>query len=157
NAAAALAAWASCPAPAAERAYAAARAAELDPGRGAELWGIALQYDAGDDYAAAQLRTAHVAAEAPQLAIEVDLPVASDVERDRARLRAAFGLIAQGQLDAAIELLEKARADRPNALALAEALAEAHAAGGKWSARAQLLGELAANPGDQLDKDVAQL
>jgi tetratricopeptide (TPR) repeat protein len=154
---AALAAWASCPATPAERAYAAARAAELDPGQGAELWATALRYDPGDDYAAAQLRTAHVAAEAPQLAIEVDLAVAADVERDRARLRAAFGMIAQGQLDVAIELLERARHERPGSLALAEALAEALAAGGKWTARAQLLGELAANPGDQLDKDVARL
>ncbi|HUJ63354.1 MAG TPA: hypothetical protein VLX92_32870 [Kofleriaceae bacterium] len=156
-ASAALASWAACEGPATDRAYAAARAAELDPSRGVELWGAAIELDPGDDYAAAQLRTAHVAAEMPQLAIEVDLAIAADPERDRARLRAAFGLIAQGQLDAAIELLQQARGDRPTALALAEALAEALAAAGKWSERAQLLGELAAAPGDQLDRDVAQL
>jgi tetratricopeptide (TPR) repeat protein len=156
-AAAALSAWASCPAPAAERAYAAARAAELDPAHAGELWATALRYDPGDDYAAAQLRTAHVAAEQTQLAIEVDLAVAADVERDRARLRAAFGMVAQGQLDGAIELLQAARGERPNALAIAEALAEAFAAAGRWSDRAKLLGELATEPGEQLDKDVAQL
>jgi hypothetical protein len=156
-AAAALSAWASCPASPAERAYGAARAAELDPAHAADLWSTALRYDPGDDYGAAQLRTAHVASEQTQLAIEVDLAVAADVERDRARLRAAFGMVAQGQLDAAIELLQTSRTARPEALAIAEALAEAYAAAGKWSDRARLLGELAASPTDQLDKDVAQL
>ena len=65
----ALTAWAATNAPSAERAYAAGRAAELDPGRGAELWALALAHDPGDDYAAAQLRTAHVAAEQTQRAI----------------------------------------------------------------------------------------
>ena len=141
----------------AERAYAAARAAELDPGHGVALWASALALDPEDDYAAAQLRTAHVAAEATQAAIDVDLAVAADVERDRARLRAAYGLIAQGQLDAAIDVLQAGRAARPGALALAEALAEALAGAGKWTERAKLLDELAAEPGDQLDPAIAQL
>jgi tetratricopeptide (TPR) repeat protein len=154
----AFAAWAACEAaPATERSYAAARAAELDPARGAELWRAAITHDPGDDYAAQQLRTAHVAAEATQLSIDVDLEVAADGERERARLRAAFQLIGQGQLEPAIELLHKGHADRPESLALTEALAEALAAAGKWSERAKLLGELAADPGDQLDRDVAHL
>ncbi len=151
------AAWAGTQAHPAERSFAAARAAELDPGRAAELWTLALEQDGGDDYGAAQLRTAYVAGEATQLAIDVDLAVATDTERDRARLRAAFGLIGQGQLEGAIQLLEEGHAARPKSLALTEALAEALAAAGRWSDRAQLLAKLAADPGDQLDKAVAQL
>ncbi len=153
----AMGTWAAAETSAAERAYAAGRAAELDPARGAELWGAALLYDPGDDYAAAQLRTAYVASEATQLAIDVDLAVAGDADRERARLRAAFGLIAQGQLDAAIELLEKGHAEHPGSLALTEAYAEALAAAGRWGDRAKLLDELAKDPGEQLDKAVAQL
>ncbi|HEU0030261.1 MAG TPA: hypothetical protein VFQ53_06510 [Kofleriaceae bacterium] len=140
-----------------DRAYASARTAELDPARGAELWGAVLQLDPGDDYAAAQLRTAHVAEEATQAAIDVDVALAADVERDRARLRAAYGMIAQGELDAAIQVLAKGRAARPGSLAIAEALGEALAAAGKWTERAQLFAELAKEPGDQLDQEVAQL
>ena len=141
----------------AERAYAAARAAELDPGRGDELWASALALDPGDDYAAAQLRTAHVAAEATQAAIDVDLEIAADGTRERARLRAAYGMIAQGQLDAAIEVLQQGRAARPASVALSDALGEALAAAGKWTERARLFAELADEPGEHLDKDVAQL
>ncbi|HEY0192328.1 MAG TPA: hypothetical protein VGC42_14510, partial [Kofleriaceae bacterium] len=141
----------------AERAYAAARAAELDPSRGTELWASALALDPGDDYAAAQLRTAHVAAEATQAAIDVDLAIAVDQARDRARLRAAYGMIAQSQLDAAIDALAQGRAERPGSIALSEALGEALAAAGKWTERAKLFAELADDPGEQLDRDVAQL
>jgi hypothetical protein len=157
TAGAAFAHWAACAAAPAERAYAAARAAELDPSHGAELWATVLELDPGDDYAAAQLRTAHVASEATEASIEVDIAVAADAERDRARLRAAFGLIAVGKLDDAIELLARGREQRPGSLAIAEALGEALAAAGNWTARAQLFGELAAEPGEQLDRDVAQL
>ncbi|MEO6773529.1 MAG: hypothetical protein ABI467_10980, partial [Kofleriaceae bacterium] len=151
-------AWAACEgATPTERSYAAARAAELDPARGAELWRAAITHDPGDDYAAQQLRTAHVAAEATQRSIDVDLEVAADGERERARLRAAFQLIGQGQLDAATDLLHKGHVDRPESLALTEALAEALAAAGDWSARAKLLAELAADPGERLDREVAQL
>ena len=156
-AAAAMAAWAQTETSAAERAYAAARAAELDPVRGVELWSAALLHDPGDDYAAAQLRTGYVTADATQLAIDVDHAVATDGDRERARLRAAFGMIGQGQLDAAIELLEQGHAAHPGSLALTEAYAEALAAGGRWSDRAKLLDDLALDPGEQLDREVAQL
>ena len=155
--AAAFAHWATTGASPAERAYASARAAELDAGRGTELWTAALALDPGDDYAAAQLRTAHVAAEETQASIDVDLAVAADVERERARLRAAYGLIAQGQLTAAIEILRKGHTERPGSIALAEALGEALAAANQWSERAKLFAELAAEPGEQLDREVAQL
>lgn len=157
RAAAALSAWAGSSATAEERAYAAARAAELDPAHGAELWRHVLAIDPGDDYAAAQLRTAYVAGDHTQAAIDVDKMVAQDPARERARLRAAFGMIAQGELDEAVRMLEEARAAHPRSIAMADALAEALAAGGRWAERARLLGELAANPGDQLDRDVAQL
>lgn len=156
-AAIAFAHWANTGASATERAYAAARAAELAPERGSDLWSAALQLDPGDDYGAAQLRTAHVAAEATQAAIDVDLTVAADLDRERARLRAAYGLIAQGKLEDAIEVLRAGRVGRPGSLALAEALGEALAAAGRWSDRAKLFAELAAEPGDQLDKETAQL
>ncbi len=157
NVAAAFAHWASCATSNAERGYAAARAAELDSARGAELWAIVLALDTGDDYAAAQLRTAHVIGERTQSAIDVDLAVAIDIERDRARLRAAYGLIAIGNLDAATDVLATGRAARPGSLAIAEAYGEALAAAGKWSERAKLFAELADHPGEQLDKEVAQL
>jgi tetratricopeptide (TPR) repeat protein len=156
-AATALSAWAASEAPPHERAYAAGRAAELDPARGAELWSLALAHDPGDDYAAAQLRTAHVAADQTQRAIDVDMAMAADIERDRARLRAAFGLIAESQLDAAIALLASARGERKSSLAIAEALAEALAAAGRWADRAKLLAELAEEPPEQLDREIAQL
>lgn len=153
----ALSAWASSAAPSFERAYAAARAAELDVARGVELWGLAMQLDPGDDYAAAQLRTAHVAGENLPLAIAVDVGVAAEPGRDRARLRAAYGMIAGGELDAAIAILREGHAARPTSLALGEALAEALAASGRWTERAELLAEMAHEPGEQLDRDVAQL
>lgn len=156
-AATAFAHWAAVGATPTERAYAAARAAELDAARGAELWSAALSLDPGDDYAAAQLRTAYVATDATASAIEVDLAVAADVDRERARLRAAYGLIAQGQLVPAIDILRQGRAERPGSLALAEALGEAHAAANEWAERARLFAELAAEPSEQLDREVAQL
>ena len=142
---------------AAERAYAAARAAELDPARGAELWRAAITHDPGDDYAAAQLRTAHVAAEATQLSIDVDLEVAADpsasahgcAPRSADRRRASSTPRSRSR--------SRARAIAPSSLALTEALGEALAAAGKWSERAKLFAELAADPGDQLDREVAQL
>lgn len=157
SAGAAFAHWARYAKAPSDRAYAAARAAELDPGRSAELWASALELDPGDDYAAAQLRTAHVASEITQAAIDVDLAIAADPERDRARLRAAYGLIAQGQLESAIARLKQGRESRPDSLAIAEALGEALAAAGKWTERAQLFAELAEVPGEQLDRDIAQL
>jgi tetratricopeptide (TPR) repeat protein len=153
----AMTVWANSAAPVAERAYAAARGAELDPGHGAELWNLAMQLDPDDDYAAAQLRTAYVAAEQTELSIEVDVRASADPERDRARLRAAFGMVAQNRLDEAIEILQTGYRERPTSIAVAEALAEAYAAAGRWSDRAQLLAALAANPGEELDRDVAQL
>ncbi len=140
-----------------ERAYAAGRAAELDTTHAAELWGIAVGHNPDDDYAAAQLRTAHVAGDATQASIDVDLAIAVAPDRERARLRAAYGTMAISQLETAIEMLAQGRAQRPDSLALVEALGEAYAAAGKWTERAELFAELAKQPGEQLDGDVAKL
>jgi hypothetical protein len=153
----AFARWARVATSPSERAYAAGRAAEIDPARAAELWALAMAQDPDDDYAAAQLRTSHVATESTQAAIDVDLTIAIDPERDRARLRAAYGLMAQNQLDGAIDVLAQGREARPQSLALVEALGEAYAAHGKWTERAELFAALAKEPGEQLDGDVAKL
>ncbi len=140
-----------------ERAYAAGRAAELDTTYAAELWGIAVGHNPDDDYAAAQLRTAHVAGDASQASIDVDLAIAAAPDRERARLRAAYGTMALGKLDTAIDMLAQGRAQRPDSLALVEALGEAYAAAARWTERAELFAELAKQPGEQLDGDVAKL
>lgn len=156
-AATAMTAWAHSNAPPAERVYAAGRAAEFDPDSGEELWSLALGLDPNDDYSAAQLRTALVAAGGVARAIEVDLQVAADASRQRARLRAGFGLMAEGQLDEALRILEHGHRDHPTSLAVTEALAEAYAAAGRWTERAQLLAELARRSDDPLDRDGMQL
>lgn len=155
--AAAHAHWARTATAPVERAYAAGRAAELDTTHAAELWGIAVGHNPDDDYAAAQLRTAHVAGDATQASIDVDLAIAMAPDRERARLRAAYGTMALGKLDTAIDMLAQGRAQRPDSLALLEALGEAYAAAAKWTERAELFAELAKQPGEQLDGDVAKL
>ncbi|MGE3457578.1 MAG: hypothetical protein AB7O24_20860, partial [Kofleriaceae bacterium] len=157
RAGAAFAHWATTATAAEDRAYATARAAELMPQRAIELWSTVLETDPDDDYAAAQLRTAHVAVDATQAAIDVDLVVANDPDRERARLRAAYGLITLGKLDEATAVLRQGRMARPGSLALTEALAEALAAAGRWGDRAQLFAELASHPGEQLDQQAAAL
>ncbi len=157
NAAATYGHWARTATSPVERAYAAGRAAELDTANAAQLWGITVGDSPDDDYAAAQLRTAHVAAEQAQAAIDVDLVIAAAPDRDRARLRAAYGTMALNQLEPAIEILIQGRAGRPDSLALIEALGEAYAAAGKWTERAELFAELAKHPNEQLDSDVAKL
>ena len=143
----AFARWARCKCAAAERAYAAARAAELDPGRLGRLWAQVLELDPGDDYAAARLRAAHVAAGETQLAIELDLRVAQETGRERPYARAAASWLAAGDVGGAIDVLEGARVQHPGSAALGEALAEALARAGRWTERAQVLGEMAASPG----------
>lgn len=154
---AALTAWARSSAPPAEREYAASRAAEFDPDKGADLWRIALGIDPGDDYVAAQLRTTLVATANVATAIDVDLQVAANSARQRAQLRAGFGLMAEGKFDEALNILLRSHRDHPTSLAVAEALAEGYAAAGRWTERAQLLAELAQRSGDSMDRDGAQL
>ena len=145
--AAALAHWASIAKAPSDRGYAAARAAEFGAADATALWTAAIKHDPDDDYAAAQLRTAHDAAQATQAAIAVDLAISADPERERARLRAAYGLIARGELADAIDVLSRGRAARPGSLPLAEALAEALGAANRWEERARLFGEVARDGG----------
>lgn len=151
----AFARWVRCKAVPVERAFAAARAAELDPGRLGRLWAQVVDLDAGDDYAAARLRSAHVAAEAKDQVLELDLQLAKTSHRDVPLLRAAAELVRQRRPDEAIELLESTREYRPS-WALAEALADAYGAAKQWTARADILRELAVEPG-LLASDVVRL
>lgn len=153
----ALTRWAASSASTAERSYAACRAAELDPERGAELWRYAFDLEPDDDYAAAQLRTALIADGAPEKAIDIDRRVAGDGDRERVRLRAAFGLMGEGKVDDAIAILERGRIDHPESDVLVEALAEALASAARWEARARLLEQASRQPSEGGDPRRARI
>ena len=142
----AFARWARCKSAPVERAYAAARAAELEPARLGRLWAQALELDPGDDHAAARLRALHIGAEETRLAIELDLQTAADTHRDLPLLRAASELVDDDRPDVAIELLGRVREQRPDSLLVGEGLAEALARAGRWTERAKLLGEMVPGP-----------
>lgn len=141
----------------ARRSYLAGLAAEIDTAGAATHWAHVLAADPGDDYAAAQLRTSHVASDAAGAAIEVDLAASKDENRERSRLRAAFGLAGLGQLERAIEVLREGRRLRPRSLPIAEALAEVYAQASMWTERAELLAELSTTPHDGLDPELAAM
>ncbi|MBS1119104.1 MAG: Tetratricopeptide repeat protein [Deltaproteobacteria bacterium] len=148
--------WARCKSTPDERAYAAARAAELEPTRLGRLWAQVLELDPGDDYAAAQLRAVHIDAGEADLATELDLQIAEAAQQDPPLLRAAAELLGRHQVDAALAVLVRGRDQRPASVAIAEALAGALAIAGRWSERAKLVDELAADPG-LLAGEVARL
>jgi len=152
----AFARWARCAGTPVERAYAAARAAELEPTRLGRLWAKVLENDPGDDYAVARVRAAHVASGEMWRAIEFDVQLAQDTQRDWPLLRAASELCSLRQIDAAIDVLSRGHEQRPESDAIAEALADAFAEAGRWSDRAKLAGELATAPGG-LARDVARV
>ncbi|MEZ4359481.1 MAG: hypothetical protein R3B48_04820 [Kofleriaceae bacterium] len=141
----------------ARRSYLAGLAAEIDPAHASAHWAHVLAADPGDDYAAAQLRTSHVASDATSEAIEVDLAASLEEHRERSRLRGGFGLAGLGDLPRAIEVLREGHAARPGSLPIAEALAEVYAQGGMWRERAELFAELAATPRESIDADLATL
>ncbi len=143
----AFARWARTRSADVERAYAAARAAELEPARLGRLWAQVLELDPGDDYAAARLRAFHVIAGEPHKAFEVDLRHAEHTGQQVPFVRAADELLHDHQLDAAIDVLTRGRQRHPSSLAIGETLADALASAGRWSERATLLGELATAPG----------
>ncbi len=124
-----------------ERAYAAARAAELDPTRLGRLWAQVLELDPDDDYALARVRAGHLAAGELEQVRKLDLEA---VQREVPALRVAAELVARDQLEPAIELLLRTRELRPASVAVGEALAEVFALGKRWNERAKLLAELAA-------------
>jgi cellulose synthase operon protein C len=141
----------------ARRSYLAGLAAEIDLDHASEHWAHVLAADPGDDYAAAQLRTSHVASDATGAAIEVDLAASQEENRERSRLRGGFGLAGLGQMDRAIEVLREGRRARPASLPIAEALAEVYAQGAMWRERAELFAELASGPGDIVDPELAAM
>lgn len=141
----------------ARRSYLAGLAAEIDLEHASTHWAHVLAADPGDDYAAAQLRTSHVASDATADAIEVDLAASQEENRERSRLRGGFGLAGLGQMDRAISVLQEGRKARPNSLPIAEALAEVYAQGAMWRERAELFAELAQQPGDSLDPELAAM
>ncbi|MEO8701560.1 MAG: tetratricopeptide repeat protein [Kofleriaceae bacterium] len=152
----ALTRWARSKAPAAERAYAAARAAELDPARLGRLWAQVLSLDPDDDYAAAHLERAHVEAGDADLAVELELRRADETQQDARLVSAALQLADQDDVDVAIDALVAARALRPDSVVLVEMLAELLARVGRWHERAVVLTELADSPG-QYAGDIARV
>lgn len=141
----------------ARRSYLAGLAAEIDLEHASEHWAHVLAADPGDDYAAAQLRTSHVASDAQGAAIEVDLAASQEENRERSRLRGGFGLAGLGQMERAIEVLREGRKARPNSLPIAEALAEVYAQGALWRERAELFAELAQAGSETLDPELAAM
>ena len=148
--------WARCKAAPAERAYAAARAAELEPERLGRLWAQVLELDPGDDYAEAKLRAVYVASGELELAIDLDQARAASTHREAPAIRAAAELDGTGKRDAAIAVLERAIAARPASAAACKALAATLARAGRWLERAQLLTDFAARP-EVMARDVARL
>ena len=130
-----------------ERAYAAARAAELEPARFGRMWAQVLELDPGDDHASDKLRTAHLAAGELKAAVELDLQRARDTGRDAPVLAAVDELLAVSHVDEALAALTQAREERPSSIPIAEALAEVYARLERWTERARLLGEIASEPG----------
>src|SRR5260221_8131056 len=137
--------WMHCKCSPVERAYATARAAELDPQLD-RLWAQVLELDPDDDYAAARLRASFIAAGEPRRAVELDLARSAQTQRERPLVRGASELVADGRADEAIDVLTRARAEWPASLVMNEALAHAFAAAGRWLDRAGLFAELAAAP-----------
>ena len=152
----AFARWARCKAPAAERAYAAACAAELEPDRLFRLWALVVDLDPGDDYAEAKLRAAYVASGELELAIELDLARGASTHREAPAIRAATELDGMGKRDAAIATLERTVAEHPASSAAYNALAATLARAGRWTDRAQLWSDFAARP-EIVSRDVARL
>lgn len=153
----AFALWARSKASPIERAYAAARAAELDPGRLGRLWNQVLELDPGDDYAVAQLRAAYLRAGERQHAIELDLRAAHDGGSSAALLRAATALIAADRRDTAIDVLVQGLERWPTSLLVADMLAETLAAAGRWTHRAEVWSATAAYAPAMIAADLGRL
>jgi tetratricopeptide (TPR) repeat protein len=136
--------WARCTSSPTDRAYAAARAAELDPSKLGRLWTQVHELDRDDDYAAAQLRAAYIAAGEPNLAVEVDIQLARDGERAHPLIRAAALLAEVSDFDSAIALLQSGRAHQPGSIAITDALVDLLAQRDSTRDRAAVLAEFAA-------------
>ncbi len=131
--------WTRCKSERVERAYAAARAAELDPDRLARLWSQVNDQDPGDDYAYARMRSVQLATGASDQVLELDVSDARDTGRDAPLLRAANRALANGDGKRAVEILTS-RESRTWPITLA--LAEAYASVGLWEESATTYEEL---------------
>ncbi|HEU0033032.1 MAG TPA: hypothetical protein VFQ53_20510 [Kofleriaceae bacterium] len=152
----AFARWVRCKSSAIDRAYAAGRAAELEPQRLGRLWGQVLELDPRDDYASARLRAVHVEAGELWLAHQLDREIAETSGRDRPLIRTAWEQLAADQLEPAITLLMQRLERGPAPVIVALTLAEAFARAGRWTDRAKLLRDLGDKPGP-LARDVVRL
>jgi cellulose synthase operon protein C len=140
------------------RGYAAAMAAELTPALvdALALWQLAAAADPGDDYAAAQLRAAYIAGDDTASALEFDRSlVAADPARERVVVRAAYGLAARNEVDAALALIDASGATALASPALVDARADILAAAGRWEDRAKALAAVAEAEGGAIDKQLA--
>jgi tetratricopeptide (TPR) repeat protein len=135
--------WSRSKCPPADRAYAAARAAELAPQKLARLWSQVLEIDPDNDFAAARWEIAQREAGNHTAVIERELALARDGNQ-RALLRAVTELVRQREHDRAIEEIEAC--SEPLSLAAAEALVSLYGSAGRWSEQAARLDELARDP-----------
>ncbi len=137
KAAAGFARWSRTKAPARERAYAAARAAELDHAF-ARLWLQALELDPDDDYAHAMAYAVVDAAGEVRTAIDIDIAIARATGRLFPTIRGARRL---ADLDPprAIEVLEQAYHEHPTSLVVADGLARLLEDEDRWEQAAAVL------------------
>ena len=149
----ALGQWARSKASAASRAYAAARAAELDPQQLGRMWSTVVELDPDDEYAVAKLRTSYQSAGKLDEAVALELRIAQRADRPRiaAIVDAAESLIEETRVTEALELLTNARTRWPGSVAVSEALADALAGAGLWAERARLFDELASAANGTMD------
>lgn len=152
----AFAHWARSKAVPVERAYAAARTAELEPARLGRLWAEVLELDPGDDHATAQVRAAHVRAGELEQAVALDLAEADALLVEPALLRAADTMMSSGRIEAAIEVLVRGHRDESTTGMCAEELARALASVGRWDQRANLWSSVASRPPPGIAQDIAR-
>ncbi|HEY4058314.1 MAG TPA: hypothetical protein VGM39_16995 [Kofleriaceae bacterium] len=150
--------WARTKADPMERAYAAGRAAELEPSRLGRMWSSVVESHPDNDYAVSKLRAHHVAAGKLDDAISVDLRSAREGGRLASMIDAAEAMIEETRTDEAIAALIEAREKWPQSLAAVEAHADALANVGRWAERAKVLDEAASVRGPSVAaRDVLRL
>ncbi|HEY4181313.1 MAG TPA: hypothetical protein VGM90_30920 [Kofleriaceae bacterium] len=150
--------WARTKADPAERAYAAGRAAELEPTRLGRMWSSVVEHLPDNDYAVSKLRAHHVAAGKLDDAIAVDLRSAREGNRLASMIDAVESMIEETRTDEALAALTEAREKWPQSLAAVEAHADALASVGNWTERAKVLDEAASVRGPAVAaRDVLRL
>lgn len=152
----AFAHWARSKSVPVERAYAAARTAELEPARLGRLWAEVLELDPGDDHATAQVRAAHIRAGELEQALALDLTEAEVLLVEPALLRAADTMMSCGRIEAAIEVLVRLHRHESTTGICVEELARALASAGRWGQRANLWSTVASRPLNGIAQDIAR-